>query len=58
MKLLQLLFPILQQHLPLFGEGCTLVFADIDEHTYNIDPTKIEKLINESTVVILATLLM
>lgn len=36
-------------------EGCTPVFADIDEHTYNIDPAKIERLINENTVAILAT---
>jgi len=36
-------------------EGCTPVFADIDPTTLNIDPNKIEPLINEDTSGILAT---
>lgn len=36
-------------------EGCTPIFADIDEKTLNIDPLKIENLITENTEAILAT---
>ncbi len=36
-------------------EGCTPVYADIDAHTLNIDPTKIEALITPATSAILAT---
>ena len=36
-------------------EGCKPVFADIDEHSLNIDPTKIEAKITEHTTCILAT---
>ncbi len=36
-------------------EGCTPVFADIDSGTLNIDPKKIEALIDEDTEAILAT---
>lgn len=36
-------------------EGCIPVFADIDPATLNIDPKKIEPLINENTSGILAT---
>ena len=36
-------------------EGCNPVFADINPKTLNIDPTKIESLITESTSAILAT---
>lgn len=36
-------------------EGCKPVFADIDKHSLNIDPTKIEALITENTTAILAT---
>ena len=36
-------------------EGCTPVFVDIDPHTLNIDPRKIEKAITSETEAILAT---
>ncbi len=36
-------------------EGCTPVFVDIDQHTLNIDATKIEAAITENTSAILAT---
>ncbi|MCK0123650.1 DegT/DnrJ/EryC1/StrS family aminotransferase [Gelidibacter sp. F2691] len=36
-------------------ENCNPVFADIDPHTLNIDPKKIEAVINENTTAILAT---
>ncbi len=36
-------------------EGCNPVFADIDPHTYNIDPDKIEAAITKNTCAILAT---
>lgn len=36
-------------------EGCTPVFVDIDEHTLNIDPSKIEAAITSKTQAILAT---
>jgi dTDP-4-amino-4,6-dideoxygalactose transaminase len=36
-------------------EGCTPVFVDIDPHTFNIDPTKIEAAITADTQAILAT---
>lgn len=36
-------------------EGCTPVFVDIDEHTFNIDPDKIEASITDKTSAILAT---
>jgi len=36
-------------------EGCTPIFADIEPDTFNIDPTKIEKLIGPNTSAILAT---
>ncbi|MFT6734664.1 MAG: dTDP-4-amino-4,6-dideoxygalactose transaminase [Polaribacter sp.] len=34
-------------------EGCTPVFCDIDESTFNIDPQKIEALITDKTVAIM-----
>jgi dTDP-4-amino-4,6-dideoxygalactose transaminase len=34
-------------------EGCTPVFCDIDEDTFNIDPHKIEALITDKTVAIM-----
>src|SRR5690606_20231684 len=37
-------------------EGCRPVFADIDPHSLNIDPAKIETAITENTSAILATL--
>ncbi|SHG02885.1 DegT/DnrJ/EryC1/StrS family aminotransferase [Pedobacter caeni] len=36
-------------------EGCTPVFVDIDEETFNIDPAKIEQAITPRTSAILAT---
>jgi dTDP-4-amino-4,6-dideoxygalactose transaminase len=36
-------------------EGCKPVFVDIDEHTFNIDPAKIEAAITDQTSAILAT---
>ena len=39
----------------LLWEKCTPVFADIDTHTFCIDPDKIEALITERTQAILAT---
>ena len=39
----------------LVWEGCTPVFVDIDPHTFNIDPTKIESAIDENTQAIVAT---
>lgn len=36
-------------------EGCQPVFVDIDPHTFNIDPTKIEAAISSRTSAILAT---
>jgi len=36
-------------------EGCEPVFVDIDEHSLNIDPTKIEAAITKKTTAILAT---
>lgn len=36
-------------------EGCTPVFADISADDFNIDPEKIEGLINENTCAIMAT---
>lgn len=36
-------------------EGCTPVFVDIDEETFNIDPAKIEAAITPKTSAILAT---
>jgi len=36
-------------------EGCTPIFVDIDEQTFNIDAKKIEAAISENTVAILAT---
>lgn len=36
-------------------EGCTPVFVDIDEETFNIDPAKIERAITPKTSAILAT---
>src|SRR5690606_3081177 len=36
-------------------EGCTPVFVDIDSESLNIDATKIEEVITESTSAILAT---
>lgn len=38
----------------IIWENCTPVFADIDPHTYNIDPTSIEKRITSKTSAILA----
>lgn len=34
-------------------EGCTPVFCDIDRHTLNLDPAKIEALITDKTVAIM-----
>lgn len=34
-------------------EGCTPIFCDIDESTFNIDPQKIEALITDKTVAIM-----
>jgi dTDP-4-amino-4,6-dideoxygalactose transaminase len=39
----------------LVWEGCTPVFVDIDPHTFNIDPSKIEAAITADTQAILAT---
>lgn len=39
----------------IMWEGCTPVFVDIDEHTFNIDPIKIEAAITPNTQAILAT---
>jgi dTDP-4-amino-4,6-dideoxygalactose transaminase len=39
----------------ILWEGCTPVFADIDPKSLNIDPIKIEALINDKTSGILAT---
>lgn len=39
----------------LVWEGCTPVYADIEPGTFNIDPDKIEALIDEDTEAILAT---
>jgi dTDP-4-amino-4,6-dideoxygalactose transaminase len=39
----------------IMWEGCTPVFVDIDEHTFNIDPNKIEAAITPNTQAILAT---
>lgn len=39
----------------IFWEGCMPVFADIDPETFNIDPAKIESLIDNDTKAILAT---
>lgn len=39
----------------LVWEGCKPVFVDIDEHTFNIDPRKIEAAITTETQAILAT---
>ncbi|WNB16856.1 DegT/DnrJ/EryC1/StrS family aminotransferase [Marivirga arenosa] len=36
-------------------ENCTPVYVDIDEHSLNIDPTKIEAVISDKTTAILAT---
>ncbi len=36
-------------------EGCTPVFVDIDQHTMNMDPSKIEAAITDKTTGILAT---
>jgi dTDP-4-amino-4,6-dideoxygalactose transaminase len=36
-------------------EGCTPVFVDIDPHTLNIDPAKIEDAVTENTSAIIAT---
>lgn len=36
-------------------EGCTPIFADIDPHTFNINPALIEPLIDNDTQAILAT---
>lgn len=36
-------------------EGCTPVFADINEHDFNINPQKIEALITDKTSAIMAT---
>lgn len=36
-------------------EGCTAVFVDIDRHSFNLDPAKIEAAITEKTSAILAT---
>lgn len=38
----------------LVWEGCTPVYCDIDPYTLNIDPNKIESLINSDTCAILA----
>ncbi len=39
----------------LFWEGCKPVYVDIDKHSLNIDPTKIEDAITEKTTAIVAT---
>lgn len=39
----------------ILWEGCTPVFVDIDDHTFNIDPSKIEAAISHKTQAILAT---
>jgi dTDP-4-amino-4,6-dideoxygalactose transaminase len=39
----------------ILWEGCTPVFVDIDEETFNIDPKKIEAAITPQTSAILAT---
>lgn len=39
----------------IIWENCTPVFADIDKHSFNIDPLKIEAAITEKTSAILAT---
>lgn len=39
----------------IIWEGCTPVFVDIDEETFNIDPAKIERMITTNTSAILAT---
>jgi dTDP-4-amino-4,6-dideoxygalactose transaminase len=39
----------------IMWEGCTPVFVDIDEQTFNINPTKIEAAITPNTQAILAT---
>lgn len=39
----------------IMWEGCSPVFVDIDEHTFNIDPNKIEAAITPNTQAILAT---
>ena len=39
----------------IMWEGCTPVFVDIDKHTFNIDPNKIEASITPKTKAILAT---
>lgn len=39
----------------IMWEGCTPIFVDIDEQTFNIDPTKIEAAITPNTQAILAT---
>ena len=36
-------------------EGCKPVYVDIDKHSLNIDPTKIEEAITENTTAIVAT---
>jgi dTDP-4-amino-4,6-dideoxygalactose transaminase len=37
----------------IIWENCTPVFVDIDPHTYNLDPEKVESAITENTVCIL-----
>ena len=39
----------------IIWEGCTPVFVDIDENTFNIDASKIEEKITSKTTAILAT---
>lgn len=39
----------------LVWENCKPVFVDIDEHSFNIDPSKIEEAITPATTAILAT---
>ncbi|MFT5943244.1 MAG: dTDP-4-amino-4,6-dideoxygalactose transaminase [Sediminicola sp.] len=39
----------------LVWEGCTPIFADIDPDTLNIDPAKIEAMVDQDTEAILAT---
>ncbi len=39
----------------LVWENCEPVFADIDEHTFNIDPENIERLISDDVSAIMAT---
>lgn len=39
----------------ILWEGCTPVFADVKATDFNIDPAKIEPLINQQTIAILAT---